>query len=1359
MAINPSEIPPRASSQTFESDDAADELLRSAEVIIEIEELYKKVESYATSIQNLLRQLPDDAQFPAGINLALEPYLDSYERLQSVIGPFLKKLSDEPVVSASEASQATEVLQRILTSSTWIERELADVAAQYDINLIEVDGEPANKKYDTTEVQDAVVINNASNSSDQPIYDRVPSDLPTDRSPLLQLQYGLPDEQPVIGPSPEIIEERFNACLGRLNRIIGGSKYVFEHLWWNELSKIRSDFDIFLQAVGYTRDEIQNFFKTRLNPLCEEIVKVRRERPWRKSDTLSQNKSFAPYKEQLFSVIYGMVQGRSVNTDALRSAVTSTIEYELRKKNGPASGADNFDSVPTTETINPHEHSALDLELRIRSHELLHKVATLALTNDPEVSALTQRLSDEMGKISSDQFGTSEVSSQLDTVEAALDDLDAVLTKRQGESSPKTAEQPTGASSAETVVSERFTELAAFTAALDARAKEAYEIDNSGQFGAIESDEQKKILFREADKLAEEKIQSIKDNADLTPEQKLEEIEGVNLNTHKYKKRLNLQQSYDQFKAAAEEAVKEMIAIRDNDTLTLEQKLEAIREVETALYNLETRINRQEAKAAWRESNAAWREARDEYDQALEDHYKNQGIGTKLKRGVNKLLGKKEGELPEEIQKLEAKWRALRHRHATNLDAALMARQSANDAENVVTQRRYEAIEQSDATKIAFTRKFILKPAARRFEMQQRQAPSEVMKRFTRLQSFMRQHKNKIRGLVIIGAATVGALSGGALIAGLAAGSITAGRMAASVAIGSVIGKGVNVIGQRIIKEGSRRIIQNEERISTKFSLEALDAQEGELAEWVNETEKYSQDAAQALRSVEAQVNVATMLAAGGAGFAAGGVTASQLGDTFFGGTRASAPEDLPPTVEGTFSVAQIRDMKIDVLNPRVPNVVVQGIYIQSGIPDANIATEHRVAMTGTVRSAIENAVLDNPNITKADLERAAFAELEATYGKEAWWNAASISKVDIGTLTNDATVRSDVMNSDAPAASVLSGDEARIQHLQTEASAAATQTVRPEGTAATVPEEIHKVEKGQTLWGIMQAEAQESGLFKDLTKPEQDALLARLFERVKANPELMQSIGLDSKNNIDLIYAGETINTAVLEQELAKLVHEEVTVERSTASGSVRVTDAGSSTQRVGILSKAETDALVDRYKDDLWEKTGSASVASQTPEFIPPPTYIGGVANQLENSDYKAYIAKYYGSTEYFNTAVKSAAKAFEANTYDVIETTFGIADKYASPYDFFKNMTMAEITAWRNSVPMDANLREINGQPNPNSMFGDTTTTPPQMKYETYQAWMKQIDTMKRDLGAEPGTKLSDLFSRYIIENQAQRQLFNK
>lgn len=278
---------------------------------------------------------------------------------------------------------------------------------------------------------------------------------------------------------------------------------------------------------------------------------------------------------------------------------------------------------------------------------------------------------------------------------------------------------------------------------------------------------------------------------------------------------------------------------------------------------------------------------------------------------------------------------------------------------------------------------------------------------------------------------------------------------------------------------------------------------------------------------------------------------------------------------------------------------------------------------------------------------------------------------------------------------------------------------------------EIYSVERGDTLWQIM--EKRYASELDGLSTVEKNRVLDTLFDKVRDDAGLLKSLELKSHDNIDLIYTDEKINLTALGKELERMAD----IERGEGvlppyvkQSSLPVQDGGGVVQQIPIKSQEVPDSVVKT--ESPLPKVVISEPAPISPDIPPLPKGFYP-DNYFKTPSYMEDVKRVFGGEQHFNRVLGREILDVEKRAYDWLTPR----ERFTSPYEFFKVMKIEDIE----KLSQDPNVR-IHVQ-----QYG--------MKYEAFLAWVDKIREMKASgLPSTPGTYLSDLFSRYMVEKFSGR-----
>ncbi len=756
-----------------------------------------------------------------------------------------------------------------------------------------------------------------------------------------------------------------------------------------------------------------------------------------------------------------------------------------------------------------------------------------------------------------------------------------------------------------------------------------------------------------------------------------------------------------------------------------------------------------------------YREKQQAYKEALADFYEKQKskatIQSQIGAGFRKITGLGlSPELPPAILAMQNEYKQLRAVYADSLNQAL--------AERSQREGNKEHSLKSDSAKIAFGKKFILEPNQEIVALQETAILSpEVKEVLGRVMKLMAKHKWATRIGIVTAAGIVGGLSGGAgfVLAGAGAGaSFQASKMALSAGAGAAAGYGANRLTQGGVDKASTAF----EGKSKEFTLADLDAFETELI-----------TAESDLRSAKTRQKMATI----GAAVLAGGTTGYSLAsvdvDSYLPQNREGLSKEAvdrivadeiaaeavvepaptkPPVAEVTPPVSEPKPEMIIETVPEFKikpftmpfygfsgnlqyETVFSGIKIDGTFTAGELPEATRLELEKHIKLSMDDSLHAHPNIAEEKLEAEVLAKVQAKFGSAPWYASAGITKIDIeGMSVRPYTIGGVDVPAEVSEKIITGGKEVSAAIGSTESTYTEASPVRSE---AVVPQEkisgSYVVQKGDTLSEI--TEKRFAGLLKDIPASKQGIILDELFRNIQADADLRGSLGIRS-GDVDLIYAGEKVNLDGVEAELTRLVGREQILENFRTSGPLSVeADAEVKNVPITVVEKPiPVPAAVEVTADSGRVYKEAVPVPVERP-VAPRPFALNG--QYAEQPTYKEYINKTFGSMKVFEQAVEKSVQSFDNNTYDIFERPgfFG-GSNYESPYRFLGEMTLQEVTEFETqpNEQIRAFMQENN------------------MKYDTYLAWLDQIDLMVRTLPNEAETTVADLFARYVAETQVPK-----
>lgn len=755
-------------------------------------------------------------------------------------------------------------------------------------------------------------------------------------------------------------------------------------------------------------------------------------------------------------------------------------------------------------------------------------------------------------------------------------------------------------------------------------------------------------------------------------------------------------------------------------------------------FKVKDREYKESLKAYYEDKNkdATWRA---KFRNGLEDAQKVFGINP---------------ELPPALQAMKDESRRLRSLYVGSLVEALKERGER--------EGNKEFYIENDQTKVAFGRKFILAPNQEILALQERNVLSpEVKARLNRVMQTMAKHKWATRIGIVTAAGVAAGLTGGAVLAG-------AGFQASKMAISAALGAGAGYRANRIMQTKVDNASQAFDKKSKEFNLANLDVFETELL-------KAQSD----IKSAKTRQKVATIgaavIAGGAAGFslssvdvdgylpqsreglskeAVGRIVSDEIAASEVVEQSVPTVEPVPVVVEPTVAVeknVEVVPEKIDGINierftipfygnsgERLFETVISDIKIEGSFAAGELTAETRLALEKHIKLSMDDALHAHPYIPEEKLEADVLAKVQAKFGTAPWFADAGITKIDIKGMSLEeyfprATAPAlDIAEHPIPGGNKIEVGIGSSDNVYTEAA-----PVRNE-VAVSVERgpSTYVVQKGDTLSEITEKRFAEQ--LKDIPVEKRGVLLDELFRNIQADADLRNSLGIRS-GDIDLIYANEKLNLDGVEAELTRLVEREQILENFRTSGPLSVeADAEVKNVPITVVEKpvpASVEVTADSGR--VYKEAVPVTVEKTVELVAPRPFALNG--QYAEHPTYKEYINKAFGSMKTFEVAVEKSVQNFDNNTYDIFERPgfFG-GENYESPYRFLGEMSLQEVT-------------EFETQPNEKirSFMQEN-----KIKYDTYLAWLDQIDLMVKTLPNQADTTVADLFARYVAETQVPK-----
>lgn len=806
------------------------------------------------------------------------------------------------------------------------------------------------------------------------------------------------------------------------------------------------------------------------------------------------------------------------------------------------------------------------------------------------------------------------------------------------------------------------------------------------------------------------------------------------------------------------------------------------------------------ARAELLQTKKDYQVKKEAYDQALDNYYREEANASLFKKAGRSLFGF-QPDLPQGLKDLEKAYKDQKSLYANSLNFALTERskqtyQSFKDEngvlikpENPLENKSYEI--SADSSKIAFARKFILKPNEELLQKQEAVALSEAQKsQMNRILGLMSKNKWAVRAGVVTLAGLAGAATGGLAAFAMGA-SLQAVKIAGGAFAGTAAAGGVGRYKQIGVNKAIREVEATTENIQKNFSITNLNKLEDELlsAQKIKDEKIREQKKASIIAAVVAggAVSGAWHMTDSAEVIADASQKINDVSDEMgkvvdsvwknnpaftdlIGGEASSAPSyqgevaespiknevtnawNLPAENTDTFKLPISKEISIPnygMDGTKTFEVILQDVKLSSpnNLLEVLNASEREV-VDKFIRLASADLLSAHPNMSESALENHLFNRLQNQYSNTSWWNEAKITAVDIGEVKLNVLEKGNVV--DVPA---------DVENIS-EFSDATTSSFGDEENIETIGkglESIHEytVARGDTLWDITESTFDQE--LKGLTEAERNQVLVYLLEKARTNPELLETLNLRS-GDIEMIYPKEVINIGPLGEELKKLVElqrsgdlpdysRQATLEIKTdnvVENRVPISFTGVrspidipdgkvfAVPSEVILNTPPPITPPNYFHDNPLDTLDRGENIVATPEKFPePPTSQNG--NYFDTPAYKDRMLEVFGTEKNFKLAFNNRISDIESKTYDAF--TRGL---YDSPYPLLKTMTLEQIEKFDSRDSLD--------------IRGDLGSN---IKYETYLAWVQKIkDIQASGVPYHPETRLSDLFSRYVVEEMAER-----
>ncbi len=766
----------------------------------------------------------------------------------------------------------------------------------------------------------------------------------------------------------------------------------------------------------------------------------------------------------------------------------------------------------------------------------------------------------------------------------------------------------------------------------------------------------------------------------------------------------------------AKEVEEESIEKKEEDLADVNTKEEPVEEV------AEEKSQEQEFYEIAREdlfkSKEGYRNKKAAYEEALEKYQEEQaavGFFGKTTTKIKSIFGIKP-EIPEAIKKLETKYKEARKEYSENLRHSLIKRGEVSgnkefqERESVspaaVEKSKFSKAEAYDsnsfAFKNAFAHKFIIKPHQKAIEKQQEILLSEAEKsRLRKIMLTLSKNKWHIRTGLVVGAGVLGAVTGGAAAAALAGAGMQAGR----IAFGSIAGMAGGMAGHAIFSghvEKSNEALAKQEAFTRKNYISSnLDYLEEQLLK----AQKTKDTAEKNQRR------------------------ASVAGAVLGGGLTAYSMPDME-AAELVNNISQKSGEVMDTSQEALGKALDQmNEEAKDALKALDKVIEESKATAANVSEKVSGSVPDVVKDTYSELTEEA---------KEQLSNLAR--QMGVGETDSTPTSKIDDLAYGVQTPETVSSIE-----------------------SGEVVSHMYEVVKGDTLWHIMKREYAE--VLDQLPENEHNKILDKFFDKVRDDATLINSLGLKSVDDIDLIYPKENIDIGLIGEELTKMVNGEVgdegiAIHEKSATLEVKVEGS----EETSIPIKINNDPFA--YGADSFAGDGvytpEADISSNTPHTSVPfhtePIVDASKLNFAETpiptestetnlpvpvEPIKTTVPpekNYFDNIKPEVLPQEMIAKAIDRYVEGIESGTYDFMDRFAnhtSPFLFFKEMDLRDFDEFGQS--------DVRGQ------FADLARSGgANIKYETYLALNDLVDMMRKEVDAPSDISLNEYFSRYLKEH---------
>jgi len=383
------------------------------------------------------------------------------------------------------------------------------------------------------------------------------------------------------------------------------------------------------------------------------------------------------------------------------------------------------------------------------------------------------------------------------------------------------------------------------------------------------------------------------------------------------------------------------------------------------------------------------------------------------------------------------------------------------------------------------------------------------------------------------------------------------------------------------------------------------------------------------------------------------------------------------------------------------------GLVYEHHLGNISLGSEFKIAaLNDAEQSELKNYIhlkagdylAAHPNIPEAKLEADILAAVEKKFSSASWWAESPVTSVDVDKVEVVLVSGTEVSTATETASEALKGE--------------------------------YQVQKGDTLWKI--TERQFADQLKDLTPQERNEVLGRLFERVKADSGVLESLNLKSVDNIDKIYAGESINLDGLQNELTQVLEDRGIVEQFQKSAPLSVeADAGVKSVPITVVEKPipeGTEVVINNERS-------YTEAAPTKPTVIAEATTTKGFY-ETAPQHVRDEIRQYFNNPRDFAKAVDNAAYKIDARAYDFFDT---LSNTYKSPLGFLGNKTLAEYAELE--AKPNAELRAILAKEN--------------IKYEAFLEWQDKIKDLEEGIPHSKTDTISKMFEQSVFQDKVSEK----